>query len=338
MSMGRIFVLGALYGLAMRIAFGITPFLNQQSKTSASGPMLAAFVILVPLLIGVFTVYAVRRESPSLRYALLSPLIPTLCFVSGTALLLIEGSICIAMALPIFCLIASLGGVLGWILVKSIKPKPGVMNSLLLLPLLGGYAESHLPLPQEIHRSVASTYIAAKPEVVWQYLNRATDIQPEEMKGGLAYMIGVPYPIEAITHASNEGRVRKLRWAKNVSFDEPITDWDENHFIRWTYAFKPESFPPGALDEHVLIGGKYFDLVDTSYRLTPEANGTRLEIAINYRISTNFNWYSAWWGRILIEDSATAILKFYKNRSELASPPLPVGTRAHPTSVPTASY
>lgn len=137
------------------------------------------------------------------------------------------------------------------------------------------------------------------------------------MKDGLAYMIGVPYPREAITQTAPDGsRVRKLRWAKDVSFDEPITAWEENCFVRWTYAFKPDSFPPGALDDHVLIGGKYFDLVDTAYRLTPEAGGTRLDIVVNYRVSTNFNWYAAWWGRVLVDDSAQAILHFYKHRGE----------------------
>lgn len=315
-----IFALGAAYGLVMRLAFGMLPFLNQGDAANAGGPMLSAFVLLVPTLIGVYTVYAARDDVPGVRFMLFAPWTPTLCFVAGTALLLIEGSICIAMALPIFLLCASFGGALGWVLIRWTKPQPGVMHSLMLLPLVVGYAEIHAPLPQEVFTSTASTHIAAKPEQIWQTINHATDIQPAEMKGGLAYLIGVPYPIEAITQASGEGRVRKLRWDKGVSFDEPITAWDENRFVRWTYAFKPESFPAGALDEHVLIGGKYFDLVDTSYQLTPEAGGTRLEIVIHYRVSTNFNWYSAWWGRVLVEDSADAILNFYKNRGERTAP------------------
>lgn len=311
-----IFAIGAAYGLFMRIAFGVAPFLNNSGKATGAGPMLSSFVVLVPLLIGVYTVYAARGREPGLRFALMSPWAPTLCFVGGTALLLIEGSICIAMATPIFCLMASVGGLVGLAVVKTMAPRQGVMSSLLLLPLLSGYAETQWPLPQEVERSEASIHIAAKPEVVWGYINRAEAIQPDEMKGGLAYMIGVPYPIEAITHETPEGRVRKLRWAKDVSFDEPITAWEENRFIQWTYAFRPDSFPPGALDEHVLIGGRYFDLIDTSYRLTPKDGGTRLDIVVNYRVSTHFNWYSAWWGRVMVDDSAKAILRFYKHRSE----------------------
>ena len=319
MSMKRthIFGLGAAYGLAMRLAFGLLPFLNPMGRMSANGPMLWAFVVLVPVLIGIYSVCTKREDVPGFGAMLFSPWVPTLCFVAGTAVLMIEGSICIAMALPIFLFFASLGGVLGWVILKVWRPKQGALNSLLLLPLLVGYAETRVPLPQEFHRSVASIHIAARPEVVWHFINHATNIRPEEMKGGLAYLIGVPYPLEAVIQPAADGRrVRKLRWAQNVSFDEPITAWEENRFIRWTYDFAPESFPPGALDEHVLIGGKYFDLVDTSYRLTPERHGTRLEIVVNYRVSTHFNWYSAWWGRVLVDDAAAAILNFYKRRGE----------------------
>jgi hypothetical protein len=316
-----VFLAGAAYGLLMRIAFGVAPFLNTSDGSAsyqrfAGGPMLWSFVVLVPVLIGIYTVYAARKSNPGLGFALMAPWLPTICFVAGTALLLIEGSICIAMAVPIFILEASVGGLIGWVVIKFVEPGPATMNSLMLLPLLSGYAESHIALPDQTQQSKAAIHIAAKPETVWGLINHATNIQPAEMKGGLAYLIGVPYPIEAITHAEQDGRVRRLRWAKNVHFDEPITAWEENRYIQWTYAFKPESFPPGSLDEHVLIGGKYFDLIDTSYRLVPDAGGTRLEIVVNYRVSTHFNWYSARWGRLLVDDSAQAILRFYKNRSE----------------------
>jgi hypothetical protein len=312
----KVFFAGAGYGLLMRLLFGMATFLNTSSPSSPSGPMLLSFVMAVPLLIGAYTVYASRLHASSLGFALFAPWLPTLCFVAGTALLLIEGSICIAMALPIFLMMASVGGLLAWLVLKTMVPRPGAVNALLLLPLLAGYGETQLPLPQAVSQSRSSIYIASKPEVVWGYINHAVDIQPAEMQGGLAYMIGVPYPLEAITQVEGGQRVRKLRWAKDVHFDEPITAWDENRFIRWTYAFRPESFPPGSLDDHVLIGGKYFDLVDTSYRLVPEGEGTRLEIDVHYRVSTHFNWYSGWWGRVLVDDSAAAILRFYKYRSE----------------------
>lgn len=313
-----VFLAGAAYGLAMRLAFGIglSLFAFASQPSNASGPMLWSFLVLVPLLIGGLTVYFSGGRERSLVYSLFSPWLPITAFVAGSAILLIEGSICIAMAMPLFLIMATLGGFSMWLVLKVMRPSPTVMHSLLLLPLLAGAWEQNQPLPNDISTSDASIHIAAKPEAIWQLINHATDIQTAEMSEGLAYRIGVPYPQEAITVTTDQGRVRKLRWQKGVHFDEPIDAWEQNRYIRWRYSFLADSIPPGALDEHVVIGGKYFDLVDTSYRLTPEAGGTRLDIHVTYRVSTNFNWYAEFWGRVLVDDAAKTILAFYKHRAE----------------------
>jgi len=313
-----VFALGALYGLAMRLVFG-SPVLDHPANHLATGPMLGTFVVLVPVLIGVFTVHAVRRRPPGLLFALFGPWVPTICFAIGTGVALIEGSICIVMALPIFCLVSSLGGLLCWIVLKFVDVPRGSVNALMLLPLLLAWPESRLPLEDSMGRSAAAVHIAAPPEAVWGLVNRATAIEPSEMSTGLAYRIGLPYPVEAVTQATATGRVRKLRWTGGVAFDEPITAWEENRYIAWRYAFDARSFPPGTLDEHVLIGGNYFDLVDTAYRLVPEDGGTRLEIVVDYRVSTHFNWYAAAAGRLLVDDAARTILHFYKQRAETAA-------------------
>ena len=318
MNLWHVFGLGGLYGLVMRLVFGL-PWMNHGPSNGANGPMLASFVVLVPVLIGMFTVHAARRRPPSLLFALFGPWVPTIAFAAGTGLVLIEGSICIAMALPIFCIVASAGGLLCWIVLKFVDVPQGGVNALLLLPLLLAWPESQQPLPLALSRSEQALHIAAPPTVVWGLINHATQIAPAEMRDGLAFRIGVPYPREAITGAVDGGRVRKLRWAGGVAFDEPVTAWEENRYIAWTYSFASDSFPPGTLDEHVLIGGKYFDLVDTSYRLVPENGGTRLEIVVDYRVSTHFNWYAEAAGRLLVDDAARAILRFYQRRAEATS-------------------
>ena len=317
MRLWIVFALGTLYGIAMRLLFGTPPF-NHPGPAGSAGPMMASFVVLVPVLVGAFTVHAARKRSPSLLFAIFGPWIPTTCFAAGSVIALIEGSICIAMALPIFWIVSSAGGVLCWVVLKFVDVPQGGVNGLLLLPLLLAWPESQQPLPQALARSEDAIQIAAPPEVVWGLINHATAITPAEMSGGLAYRIGLPYPMEAVTRATAGGRVRKLRWGGGVAFDEPVTAWEENRHIAWTYAFGPDSFPPGALDEHVLIGGRYFDLVDTAYRLVPEAGGTRLEIVVDYRVSTGFNWYALPAGRLLVDDAARTILRFYKRRSEAA--------------------
>jgi hypothetical protein len=310
-----VFAAGAGYGLLMRLLFALPVFLGQ---SKAAGPMLGSFVVLVPLLLGGFSAYLLPKNQRHVGNVLAASCLNTLAFVGGTALLLIEGSICIAMALPIFLLLAMIGGLLGLALLGVVSPARGSVSALLVLPLIGGAFERDIPLPDRFGQSTASVHVAAPPETLWALINRAQDVRHDEMAKGWAWRIGVPFPQEAVTVESDSGRVRKLRWDKGVHFDEPILEWEENRFIRWRYDFAPDSIPPGALDEHVQIGGRHFDLLDTSYRLTPEEGGTRLDILVSYRVSTRFNVYAGAVAQWLVDDAARTILVFYQRRAEAA--------------------
>ncbi|HEY1092250.1 MAG TPA: SRPBCC domain-containing protein, partial [Burkholderiaceae bacterium] len=130
------------------------------------------------------------------------------------------------------------------------------------------------------------------------------------------YRIGVPLPIAGVTHKTSEGYVRKVEMGKSIHFDQVATDWRENRYVRWAYRFDKDSFPPGALDDHVMIGGHYFDLLDTVYRLTPKGvNTTELSITMHYRVSTQFNWYADGVARALIGNFEQVILEFYRRRA-----------------------
>ena len=315
---------GAAYGLLMRCIFTLAPFSwspapRTSSLIAASGPMMASFALLVPAIIGALSYYYYFCAEPNKRTflrCLFAGYFPTLCFVVGTAILLIEGTICIAMAIPLFLIMSSVGGALMWVFLRFRKPSHTSINSLLLLPLLIVPLESRINLPTNNQTVSESIMVQASPDKVWQLINHVDNIQAEEMQDGLAYKIGVPLPLDAKVVTVQATKVRKLHWAKNVAFEEPITDWQENRFIKWTYSFTPESFPKDALDEHVVIGGKYFDLIDTSYQLTQIGDNTRLDIVVHYRISTNFNWYANPLGKLLIDDAAKQILSFYKHRAE----------------------
>ncbi len=105
---------------------------------------------------------------------------------------------------------------------------------------------------------------------------------------------------------------------KVLHFDEVVVkaDWQPQRRLRWTYRFTPESFPPGSLDDHVMIGGQYFDLLDTTYTLKPEGRDTLVTLRVNYRISTQFNLYADWVAQWLLGDFGDVILRFCKTRSE----------------------
>jgi len=76
---------------------------------------------------------------------------------------------------------------------------------------------------------------------------------------------------------------------KGVHFDQVAAEWQPNQRIRWLYRFSADSFPAGALDDHVKIGGAYFDVLDTEYSLRDVKGGTELRVRMSYRVSTAMN-------------------------------------------------
>ncbi|WP_394779138.1 SRPBCC domain-containing protein [Undibacterium sp.] len=307
--------LGGAYGVG---AYGFFSRVFPSGPGEGSGLMLVSFVVGVPLMLGVLVGYIARRRRGA-GYAgagLLSTLsIAIFFFAAGT--LFREGSICIVMAAPLFIVVGIIGAIIGAVASSMGGSRgPKLLSVAILVPAVMGPLESRLPLQYEHQMTIRSIYIAAPAEVIWKHLNYPLNIKPDELQGGFAYHIGVPYPIEARTIEGRVGGMRELRWQRGVSFQEQITDWIPNQYIAWKYQFGADSFPPGSLDDHILIGGRYFKLDDTSYTLTPEGSGTRLSVQVGSSVTTNFNWYAGTWAKFLIGDTAETILRFYKQRSE----------------------
>jgi hypothetical protein len=143
----------------------------------------------------------------------------------------------------------------------------------------------------------------------------ARDIRPEEIEHAWLFRIGVPVPLEGRI-VDGAQPTRRVRMAKNVYFDELITESRENERVRWAYRFYPDSFPPYALDEHVIVGGRYFDVRDTAYTLTRRGGETEVRMQIAVRVSTRFNWYANPVARFLLANLMESNLNYYRRRSE----------------------
>lgn len=303
-------LVGAGVALLLRVAFFGAP-------GHGFSPMLGSFVYLAPAVCGAVTVYMAERvKRRTWGYYIWTPWVSTCLFVSGTLLVFIEGIICAVLIVPLFAMLGTVGGlVMGAVCRITHWPKPA-LYSFAVLPLLLGGIEPQLPNPDRFSQTSRTLFIAAPAERVWRELNEARDIRPGELDGAWAYRIGVPMPVSGVTVETPEGRVRQVQWQKNVRFDEVITDWQPGRLLKWRYRFTPESFPPGALDDHVMIGGQYFDLRDTSYTLTPRDGGTELRLDVSWRLSTRFNWYADRVLQFLLGDGAEHVLLFYKARAE----------------------
>jgi hypothetical protein len=306
-------IVGAAAALVLRIAFSGLP----GQRFSA---MLGSFIYLAPAVCGAVTVYMAERiERRSWGYYIWAPWVSTALFVVGTLLVFIEGIVCAVVIVPLFSVMGSVGGLAMGIVCRITNwPKPALYG-FAVLPLALGAIEPHWPNPEQISKTSRTLFIAAPAERVWHELNDARDIRPSEVGDAWAYRIGVPMPVGAVTEDTAEGRVRKVQWQKEVHFEEVITEWQPQQRVSWRYRFSPDSFPAGALDDHVVIGGHYFDLRDSAYTLTPREGGTELRIDVSWRVSTRFNWYADRVAQFLLGDFSEHILHFYKVRSETAA-------------------
>jgi hypothetical protein len=305
---------GAGLGLLMRLVFS-------GNAGEAYTPMMASFLFLVPAIVGATAVFIDERSAShsSGRHFGLGA-IANLAFVAGTFAVMMEGLICAILIVPLFMLVGGVGGVLMGLVCRRLNRPDRTLYSLAALPLLLGGFEQHLVLPTQVNGVERVRIVAASPEGIWQQLENAHDIQPGEVGDAWMYRIGVPLPQAGLTEQTPAGPVRHVTMGRGVHFDQVARQWRPREYVRWTYRFTEDSFPPGALDDHVRIGGHYFDLIDTEYTLTPRGDGrTELRIGMHYRVSTMFNWYAQPIARWLIGNFEEVILGFYARRAEAVS-------------------
>jgi hypothetical protein len=270
------------------------------------------------VLVGAATVYIAERERRrSWWYYIWAPFLANVLFVMGTLIIMVEGLVCAVVIVPMFALIGVVGGLIMGIVCRVTHWPRHAFYTFAVLPLVLGGLEANVATPSRFGAVERTLVVRAPPEIVWRQIMNAREIKPEEMERAWIFRIGVPLPLAAVEQASPDGSVRKIRMGKDVHFDQLFTERRENSYVHWTYRLYPDSFPPYALDDHVLVGGYYFDVRDTSYTLTPTIEGTEVKISMGYRVTTQFNWYAGPLARYLLGNFEEVVLAFYRRRSEM---------------------
>lgn len=302
---------GAFIGLLLRGTFDDEP-------GGAFAPMLWIFILLAPAGIAAATVCLAEQLRPrSVAYHAFMPVLAvTLCLL-GSIVLLWEGWICVLLIWPVLAVEAAMVGLVAGSLFRHFRSiRHAATTSVVALPLLLGWLGVGQNEPHRYERVERSVLIHAAPDAVWRNLLDADRIRAEEVDRAWMYRIGVPVPLAGLTHEDAAGLTREVRMGKGIHFRQRSADWRPGRYVQWQYQFAPDSIPAGALDDHVEIGGRYFDLTGTRYTLTPRGDATELSIRMEYRVSTGFNWYAAPLARWLIGDFSDTILRFYRHRAE----------------------
>ena len=327
-------VSGIGYGLLGRFLFGLSyshldPALPSW-LTSSFAVMSVSFLFLMPVVIGFLDQSA---PEPALSFATWSraffaPMRPALFMLGLMALLSIEGVLCLVMALPIFMILAGIGGCLGllWRRRSAGKGRAGGITAMLALPYLLAPLEQRILPPVELRQVENVVVIHAAPAVVWREIKSVRTIDAHELPLHLAHLIGLPRPLEATLSHDGVGGIRRAKFERGLEFRETVSDWQPER--RLSFTIQAEPAPAAALDEHVAVGGAYFDVLDGSYELEPRADGsTLLKLTSHQRLSTHFNFYARLWTDFIMSDLQSAIMEVIRKRCEQ----LPASTGDRPS-------
>ena len=280
--------------------------------------MVSTIIFLVPFILGALFEYVSIKDKPQPIFQNLFkiPFFASVLIIAFTVVVLREGVICLIIMLPIVFITLMIGA-LAMRLICFALWKPTIkIYSIALLPVL-----LFLILPdfsKDFYGQTQREVIIHAPQnQVFQAINHIGIIRPEEVPSSFIFTMGFPKPVFGMTEQRAEGTVRTIEWERGVKFEETVQASHAPYLLSWNYQFRPDSFPKGSLDDHVEVGGKYFDLLKTDYQLERvDKNTTKLILTIDYRVSTEFNWYSKLWTNYILNEFSDVVMTIHKNRLE----------------------
>jgi hypothetical protein len=304
--------LGIVYGVLFRLAT------SAHFHGDATATMTFSFLGLGSLMIGLLAVYPVERSAaqPVWRWFLL-PLPPIILACCISLIFRIEGLICMIFALPGALLCSLVGGVLGGIFARVLRVRQATVVCLAFLPFVLAPVETLMNPPVQTREVSTKIAIHAPASIVWRNIERVEPIRPGELTDTWAQQIGFPRPVEATLSYEGVGGVRHASFERGLLFLETVNEWQPEKQLAFSIRADSSHIPSTTLDEHVTIGGRYFDVLDGRYSLEPVSDGTIiLHLSSRQRLSTDFNAYAGLWTDAVMRTLQNSILDVIRTRCE----------------------
>lgn len=310
--------IGLVYALTARFAFDRHLFGDNDFLLTIS------FLLLTPIALGAVSAYFTPAEASGSWRTLWAPALNTLLFLATALVFHLEGMICIIILFPLFLGLGPIGVMLYDVFTTS-PPNPRdktlVVAAFAMLPFLAAPLENQFTTPDNFHRVENSVIIAASAPVVWQHIIRVTPIRATDLGHSFMDDIGFPRPVEATLTHEGVGGVRHATFERGVEFIETVDDWQPLRRLSFGIVPNTATIPPTTFDEHVTVGGKFFDVLRGTYELQPIGPGrTRLVLYSQQRVSTNLNWYASLWTGFVMSEIQQRILVVLQHRCEAQQP------------------
>ncbi|MBI1841636.1 MAG: SRPBCC family protein [Verrucomicrobia bacterium] len=305
-----------LYGIFARLVFGL-------STTQAWFHIMSfTFILGVPVSLGFIVVWFAdpRRQRYSWLMKLFLPWSAAVIFLVACLVIAWEGLICVVLWLPLALVLSSVGAGLAMIL-QLLLPTDRSKNLCVAIvacaPFFSAPIESLHASPRQLRTVRTDIVIDASAEKVWEQIRSVPRIQPREQSWSMSHALGFPLPVEATIEGQGVGAVRHARFEGGVLFIETITEWQAPRKLAFSIVADTARIPPTTFDEHVTIGGDYFDVLRGAYEIEPLGpERVRLHLSSVQRLSTGFNFYAGLWTEWLMGDLQRYILRIIRSRCE----------------------
>ncbi|MBZ5857399.1 hypothetical protein [Flavihumibacter profundi] len=301
-----------LYAVFLRLLFGVDTWRDLYSVMSVS------FLFCLPTIVGALTVYFSSVDKvQKFAYRFFVPWLPILIFLVLTLALAWEGWACWTMALPLFLLAASIGGLIGGYLKLRKKDNIVYVSVLTLFPLLIAPVERMVGAIPGTYEAYTYIDIKSTADKIWDNVTQVKEIPVQQDKGWLTRSLGFPRPVKAELNFLGVGAYRKAIFTNGLIFHETVTEYIDKKKMVFTIKAYPHEIPSTTMDEHVVIGGNYFDVLNGTYELEKLSyKKYRLHLYSHFKLTTTFNFYASWWAKWIMKDIQNNILHVEKQRAE----------------------
>ena len=302
------------YAGFFRWAFGETWMKDSGGVVSMS------FIASVPFACGAISV-AIARWSGDDRWLIPAFVGPCSALLLGLMICIvmkIEAMICVIMASPILIGAAILGGLLAHALLpRNSRDCRLQLTFAVFLPFIAAWVEGSLHWPTETKAIENTILIQAPAERIWPEIASVSAIPPGQIENRWIYHIGFPKPIAATLDRQGVGGIRTATFERGVSFYETVTEWDSPRKLAFTIHADPNFIPRTAFDQHIIVGGRFYDVLDGIYEIEPlSPTSCQLHLTSHHRLSTRFNAYAGWWSEKIMDQIQGSILEVIRQRAE----------------------
>ncbi|MFN8176323.1 MAG: hypothetical protein U0167_00150 [bacterium] len=313
----------ALLATAAGAAYGLTGRLLLSKPEGVWAAMSIAFIFVMPFSMGFLATAICWIGGPLRWYArLTAPIAGATLALAICMAMNLEGAICIAIWSPLYMTLVVTGALMVegiFQIRRAIRRRTQTFLCVFvgLLPYATGVVESFHERTQEVRVVAESATIRAPATIVWSEIREVRRIDDSERHDTFTHAIGFPRPVEARLVGEGIGATRVARFEGNVLFIETIRAWDPGRLLSFSIRADTEAIPATTLDEHVKVGGPYFDVLEGRFEIVPLQDGAvRLDLTSRHRLGTPFNFYAGLWTDFIMRDIQREILRIIRDRCE----------------------